>query len=78
MLTSDDLQDRERRMWVHSFEWHLSVVPALMDALVEATLPRIPVSRGGSRFDKDKITGGGFVSPSAISLRCWSTVRPPV
>lgn len=51
--------DAVRRRWVHEFTWTLDVVPPLMDALVEATLPRIPVSRGGSRFDKDQITGGG-------------------
>lgn len=49
------------RRWVEQFTWHIDVVPPLMDALVEATLPRIPVSRGGSRFDKDQITGGGFL-----------------
>lgn len=48
------------RRWVHEFTWHLDIIPALMDALVEATLPRIPVSRGGSRFDKDQINGGGY------------------
>lgn len=52
--------DAAHRRWVHEFTWHLDIVPALMDALVEATLPRIPVSRGGSRFDKDQITGGGY------------------
>ena len=52
--------DATRRRWLHEFEWHLDAVPAILDALVEATLPQIPVSRGGSRFDKDQITGGGF------------------
>ena len=52
--------DAAHRRWVHEFTWHLDIIPALMDALVEATLPRIPVSRGGSRFDKIQITGGGY------------------
>lgn len=46
--------------WVREHEWHLELVPAIIDALVESTLPQLPVSRGGSRFDKDQITGGGF------------------
>lgn len=52
--------DAAHRNWVRAFEWHLDTVPLLIDALVEATLPTIPVSRGGSRFDRDQITGGGY------------------
>lgn len=52
--------DAAHRSWVHAFTWHLDIVPPLMDALVEATLPKIPVSRGGSRFDRLQITGGGY------------------
>lgn len=52
--------DAEHREWVRQFTWHLDVVPPLMDALVTMTLPVIPVSRGGSRFDKIQITGGGY------------------
>lgn len=58
--------DASHREWVRSFEWHLDIVPPLIDALVEATLPRIPVSRGGSRFDKDQITGGGHIDNMQI------------
>lgn len=47
-------------LWVREHEWHLNLVPAIIDAIVEATLPKLPVSRGGSRFDKDQITGGGY------------------
>jgi len=57
--------DAVHRRWVHEHTWHLDIVPHLIDALVEATLPRIPVSRGGSRFDKDQITGGGWVDSLA-------------
>lgn len=46
--------------WVREHTWHLDLIPAIMDALVEATLPTIPVSRGGSRFDRDQVTGGGY------------------
>lgn len=54
------------RRWVAAFTWHLDVIPALMDALVEATLPKIPVSRGGSRFDRPQISGGGYEDSMAI------------
>jgi hypothetical protein len=52
--------DAAHDQWVREHEWHLELVPAIIDALVESTLPQLPVSRGGSRFDKDQITGGGF------------------
>lgn len=52
--------DAVHDQWVREHEWHLELVPAIIDALVEATLPQIPVSRAGSRFDKEQITGGGF------------------
>lgn len=52
--------DAAHRRWVNEFTWHFDVTPALMDALVEMTLPQIPVSRGGSRFDRLQITGGGY------------------
>lgn len=52
--------DAAHDQWVREHEWHLELVPAIIDALVEATLPQLPVSRGGSRFDKEQITGGGF------------------
>lgn len=52
--------DATHRRWVHEYTWHLDCVPSLMDALVEATLPKIPVSRGGSRFDRPQISGGGY------------------
>ncbi len=51
--------DEPHRDWVKQFEWHLDLVPVLIDTLVDETLPSIPVG-GGSRFDKDQITGGGY------------------
>lgn len=47
--------------WIHEFEWHFDLLPHVMDAMVTMTLPTIPVSRGGSRFDRDQVTGGGWV-----------------
>lgn len=58
--------DATHRRWVNEFTWHLDVTPALMDALVEMTLPQIPVSRGGSRFDRLQITGGGYMDTMQI------------
>jgi len=68
MLTMSDLQDQADRRWRDEFEWHLSIVPVLMDVLVDATLPVIPVGLG-SRFDKDQITGGGYRDNMAMADR---------
>lgn len=51
--------DAAHRHWVAEFTWHLDLVPVLMDVLVDATLPPIPVGLG-SRFDKEQLTGGGY------------------
>lgn len=51
--------EKLHRQWVASFTWHLDLVPVLMNVLIDATLPTVPVG-GGSRFDKDQITGGGY------------------
>ncbi|WP_137843840.1 hypothetical protein [Microbacterium sp. 2FI] len=48
------------REWHRAFEWHLDVVPPLIEVIVWMTFPSIPVSRGGSRFDKIQISGGGY------------------
>lgn len=50
------------RRWVSQFTWHIDLLPHLMDALVEATLPTVKVSR----FDKDMVTGGGWVDSMKI------------
>lgn len=47
------------RRWVAEFTWTLDIVPGLLEVLVDATLPTIPVGLG-SRFDKDQINGGGY------------------
>lgn len=51
--------DAVHRRWVQEFTWHLDLVPVLMDVLVDATLPTIPVGLG-SRFDKEQLSGGGY------------------
>lgn len=56
------------RRWVREFEWHLDLVPPLMDAIVTETLPRVTVSRGGSRFDRPQITGGGYFDTVEMML----------
>lgn len=45
--------------WVREHEWHLEVIPGLIEAVVDACLPQIPVGLG-SRFDKEQLTGGGY------------------
>lgn len=52
--------EQASREWHRSFEYHLDIVPPLIEVIVWMTLPSIPVSRGGSRFDKIQITGGGY------------------
>ena len=57
--------DATARRWRHEFEYHLDLLAPVMDAVVMMTLPQIPVSRGGSRFDRDQVTGGGYVDTMA-------------
>lgn len=52
--------DATARRWRHEYEYHLDLLAPVMDAIIMMTLPTIPVSRGGSRFDKDQISGGGY------------------
>lgn len=58
-ITETFAVDVEHRKWVAEFTWHLDIVPVLLEVLVDAALPPIPVG-GGSVFDKDQITGGGY------------------
>lgn len=60
MITAQDFADVERRSWVRRFEFHLDLIPKLLGALLELATPTVGVSRGGSRFDRPQITGGGF------------------
>lgn len=49
--------DRLAREWRRQFEYHLDIVPPLMEILVWMTIPSIPAAR----TDQVKISGGGFV-----------------
>lgn len=60
MLTTEDVEDQQRRAWEAHFTYHLDILPPLMEALVWLVLPSVPVSRGGSQFDRPQITGGGY------------------
>lgn len=51
--------------WVHEYEWHLDLVPPIMDALITATLPSIRANR----TDKIIVTGGGPVDNMTAFLR---------
>lgn len=61
MLDPDAAHDR----WIREHRWHLDLIPDLIYVIVEATLPTIPVGHG-SRFDKDQITGGGYIDSMRI------------
>lgn len=63
--------EAERRRWVQAFEWHLDLIPPVLDAVIMTTLPTIPVSRGGSRFDRDQVTGGGWIDNMSDPLRAF-------
>lgn len=52
--------DAEHREWRRAFEWHLDQIPPLIETMGVLATPGIGVSRGGSRFDKVQITGGGY------------------
>lgn len=60
--------EAEHRRWVQQFEWHLDLIPPVLDAVIMSTLPTIPVSRGGSRFDRDQVTGGGYIDNMSDAL----------
>lgn len=53
--------EAEYREWVRRYEWHLDRVPEILTALLTEAEPNVPVSRGGSRFDRLQITGGGHI-----------------
>lgn len=53
-----------RVAWTRQMEYHLGMVPQLLRSAITAAAtlasPHIPVSRGGSQFDRPQITGGGY------------------
>lgn len=56
--------DAQHREWVRSFEYHLDLLPPLMEVLVWMTIPGI----SASRFDQIKVAGGGDVYDIAALL----------
>lgn len=63
-----------RVAWTRQMEYHLGMIPQLLRtalglAVVLGT-PHIPVSRGGSQFDRPQITGGGYYdsAPTLLGL----------
>lgn len=64
--------DATRHGWERRYEYHLALIPALLrTALNMATAhaePHIPVSRGGSQFDRPQITGGGYYDQAPVML----------
>lgn len=48
------------RLWSRQLEYHLGLVPKILGAALAMSTPHIPVSRGGSQFDRPQITGGGY------------------
>lgn len=61
--------DATHQQWLRQVEYHLGLVPKLVGAELALATPGIGVSRGGSRFDRPQITGGGYYdSAPAIGL----------
>jgi len=54
--------EKAHREWVHAFEWHLSLVPQLLDVIIMETLPHIRATQ----LDKPRITGGGHIDNMTI------------
>lgn len=53
-----------RIAWTRQAEYHLGLIPALLRTTLGMAQvlgePHVPVSRGGSQFDRPQITGGGY------------------
>ena len=56
------------RRWSEKFTYHLDLIPVVLEAIVETTLPALGVSRGGSRFDRPQVTGGGYQDTMSAML----------
>ena len=56
------------RRWSEKFTYHLDLIPIVLEAIVETTLPALGVSRGGSRFDRPQVTGGGYQDTMSAML----------
>lgn len=64
--------DQGHREWVRSFEYHLDLLPPLMEVLVWMTIPGI----SASRFDQVKVAGGGELNDIAALLATGATTEP--
>lgn len=53
-----------RVAWTRQAEYHLGLIPQLLRTTIGMAEvlgePHVPVSRGGSQFDRPQITGGGY------------------
>lgn len=58
--------------WTREVEYHLGLVPVLLRTAINLgvvlSAPHIPVSRGGSQFDRPQITGGGYYDAWPVML----------
>lgn len=61
-----------RVRWTHQLEAHLGLIPGLLSTAlsldIAAATPHIPVSRGGSQFDRPQITGGGYYNSAPVMI----------
>lgn len=49
--------DRQHRVWAHEFEYHLDLIPPIIDAITMITIPHIRATQ----TDRPRITGGGYI-----------------
>lgn len=54
------LLDVDLARWQRRFEFHLDLIPKLLGAQLTLGTVTPGVSRGGSRFDRPQVTGGGY------------------
>lgn len=72
--------DAAYRDWFTRFEGHLGMIPDLLGVAVTLATPDTGVSRGGTRFDRPQVTGGGYhneaptvdVGPAADADALWA------
>lgn len=55
--------DRALREWTREFEWHLDLIPPVIDAIIMTTLPHIRATQ----IDKPRITGGGYIDNMGLA-----------
>lgn len=72
--------DKTTRDWHHQHEWHLALVPTILEQLVWMTIPHVTAKP----IDKPRITGGGYIDniriidtgrgPAADARHLWATI----